>query len=103
MPQYFKTNEECLTKGIKKIKVPQYPGYITNLKNYDDYDNYIATNFSKKSKYKFLSYKRTLDNAFYINYKHICGGISKDGYNTIFNEFFTMWIPIYNDNGIKVV
>lgn len=86
VPQYFEVNNK-LNKRLKLITVKQYPGYITQLLNYSDYDNYIATNFSKKSRYKFKSYKRTLENTFNISYKHFYGKTNKNEYDLIFDQF----------------
>lgn len=88
VPQYFKIENNISPKQLKLIKIKQYPGYITNLKNYKDYNEYIASNFSKKSRYKFKSYKRTLENTFNnISYKHFYGETNRNEYNIIFDQF----------------
>lgn len=97
VPQYFIKNHKELPRGVKLIRVPQYPGYITNLENFENFDEYISINFSKKSKYKFRSYKRALENTFDINYKHIYGEISKEKYDTIFNQFYSILSKRFDD------
>src|SRR5690606_28251702 len=70
--------------------VKQYPGYITYLSNYVDFNDYLTSRFSKKSRYKFNSYKRTLENSFDITYKHLYGKITKEEYDIVFKSFHNL-------------
>jgi len=90
VPQYIKTNNEFSDKKIKQLKARQYPGYLTNLSNYKDFNTYLASKFSKKSRYKFVSYKRNLENSFEISYKNLHGEISKQEYETVFKSFHNL-------------
>lgn len=90
VPQYINTNKEFLNKKLKWIKIKQYPGYLTHLSNYNDFNDFLASKFSKKSRYKFNSYKRTLENAFDISYKNLYGHVNKEEYDTVFKSFHNL-------------
>ena len=88
IPKYIGLNDLPITGNLKRLKSKQYPGYITTLKRYNDFDDYALKTFSKKSRYKFKSYKRKLENNYDVNCKHFYGEIAKNVYNELFEEFY---------------
>ena len=90
VPQTLKKQQEILNTKIKILKVRQYPGYKTQLTNYKDFNDYLNSKFSKKTKYKFNSYKRALENTWDISYKNLYGTITKEEYDTVFQAFHTL-------------
>ncbi|MFD1613952.1 GNAT family N-acetyltransferase [Gelatiniphilus marinus] len=73
------------TLGFYKIK--QYPGYICDLKNYNGLQDYMAQIISRKSRYKFKSYKKKLEAAHNIHYKMYLDDITPEAYQSLFSDF----------------
>lgn len=73
------------TLGFYKIK--QYPGFICDLKNYNSLQDYMAKVISRKSRYKFKSYKKKLEAAHSIHYKMYLDDIDPETYQSIFSDF----------------
>ncbi len=88
IPKYTASCSSTNAGNIKLLKSKQYPGYITNLKNYNDFDDYSLKTFSKKSRYKFKSYKRKLEGDYKVSFKHFHGLINKDVYDKLFEVFY---------------
>jgi len=97
VPEYFNIENTPLQKGIKHITARQYPGFLTNLKNFKSFEDYFNVSFSKKSRYKFKSYQRNLENNFKISYKHFYGDISKEDYDKVFEHFKKLLEKRFND------
>lgn len=87
VPEYFNLDTTDLPKGIKLIKIRQHPGILTYLTAFKDFDDFLLKTFSKKSRYKFKSYKKNLENTFSIYYKHYYGQISEEEYHVLFENF----------------
>jgi hypothetical protein len=87
IPEYFKLETSRLPKGINLIKIRQYPGILTNLTDYENFDDFLLQTFSKKSRYKFKSYKKNLERTFNISYKHYYGEITEEEYHRLFQNF----------------
>ncbi|MCL6294991.1 GNAT family N-acetyltransferase [Jejuia spongiicola] len=82
-------NNENYTKSSKMgcYKIEQYPGYICDLSNYQSLKHYMANVISRKSRYKFNSYKRNLESKYKIHYKMYLNDITPELYESIFSDF----------------
>ncbi|XCF05114.1 GNAT family N-acetyltransferase [Tamlana crocina] len=89
IPEYSELQNE-VPKSFKLKKIRQYTGFITQLGNYKNFDDYFQKTFSKKSRYKFKSYQRNLENCFDVKYVHYLGSISKQDYDLVFDVFYDM-------------
>ena len=78
-------NIENSALGCYKIK--QYPGFMCDLKNHNTLQEYMLEVISKKSRYKFNSYKRKLEASSDIYYKMFLDDISLETYENIFFHF----------------
>lgn len=96
VPEYCELQNE-VPKNFKLKKVRQYTGFITQLNNYKNFDDYFQKTFSKKSRYKFKSYQRNLENCFDVKYVHYLGDISKQDYNLVFDAFYNMLKKRFDD------
>ncbi|MEL0456411.1 GNAT family N-acetyltransferase [Flavobacteriaceae bacterium SZ-1-7] len=90
IPEYFNVTIENLPTSLRLIKIRQYKGFIAKLDAYKNFDDYFQKTFSKKSRYKFKSYQRNLENCFDVKYVNYFGQISKEEYDVVFNAFHAM-------------
>ncbi|WP_158293163.1 GNAT family N-acetyltransferase [Tamlana fucoidanivorans] len=97
VPQYFDIATKDLPEKLGFIKIKQYPGYSTQLNNYKNFEDYIATNFSKKSKYKFKSYTKKLEALYDISYVNYDYTTSKTTFDAIFNRFYDLLKKRFED------
>ncbi|WP_406683898.1 GNAT family N-acetyltransferase [Seonamhaeicola sp. MEBiC1930] len=99
VPSYFGI-ANGINNRLKKLSATQYPGFLTNLDGFGGFDEFLSSNFSKKSRYKFKSYKRTLERSFDVKYKHIFNSISKEEYNEIFDDFNKILTKRFNNKQV---
>jgi len=90
VPTYLKLLSVNNEIGLKLIKITQYPGYRCYLKDYSNLDDYMLDIISSKSRRKFKSYKRKVDNSNSLNVKVYYGEINDDDYEFIFSYFKTL-------------
>ncbi len=88
IPTYSNTVTLENHPNLKLKKIIQYPGFRCVLKNYDTLDNYMLDVISRKSRSKFRSYKKKIEQTFGQSaYKVFFGDISDKDYTFIFEEF----------------
>ncbi|GAA3607082.1 GNAT family N-acetyltransferase [Flavivirga amylovorans] len=78
-------NLEDTNLGCYRVK--QYPGYICDLKDYNSLQDYMLGVISKKSRYKFNSYKRKLESSYKIHYRMYIDNITPELYENLFSHF----------------
>ncbi|MFI1743917.1 GNAT family N-acetyltransferase [Thalassobellus sediminis] len=100
VPRYFNLKEGHLPKGIKSIRIKQYPGFLISLENYKDLNDYLSKSFSKSSKQKFNRYKSRLELCFDIKEKMLIGNIEKSEYDFVFNHFKALLTKRFDDKQI---
>jgi hypothetical protein len=83
----FNNNKNGSNNKLGFYKIKQYPGYICDLKSYNSLKEYMAKVISRKSRYKFNSYKRKLETAHNIHYKMYIDDITTETYKVIFLHF----------------
>ncbi|NMH88225.1 GNAT family N-acetyltransferase [Flavivirga algicola] len=85
--QDFNTDIPKAVNGLSCYKIRQYPGFICDLNNYDNLHKYMLDVISKKSRYKFNSYKKKLESDYGISYKMYLDDITNDDYESLFTSF----------------
>ncbi|MDO5971137.1 GNAT family N-acetyltransferase [Flavivirga aquimarina] len=87
VPDHTKISTLNNQPNLNSYKITQYPGFRCVLDNYSSLDEYMSDAISRKSRYKFKSYKRKIENAFSSCYKVYFGEISDKDYEFIFSYF----------------
>ncbi|MCF7560791.1 GNAT family N-acetyltransferase [Sabulilitoribacter multivorans] len=75
---------------LSYYKIQQYPGYICGLSNHKNLNDYMLKELSRKSRYKFNSYKRKLESSYNISYKMYIDDITPELYDVLFIKFKTL-------------
>lgn len=83
----FNNNNNFDNNILGCYKIKQYPGYICDLKNYKNLQSYMVNVISRKSRYKFKSYKKKLESSYKIHYKMYLDDITPEVYETLFSDF----------------
>ncbi|AUP77256.1 GNAT family N-acetyltransferase [Flavivirga eckloniae] len=96
----FNGKNNTSTNAISCYKVKQYPGFICDLKKYNTLKEYMLDVISKKSRYKFNSYKRKLETSHDIHYKMYLDDITPETYENIFNHFNKLLKKRFSDKKI---
>ena len=89
LPDYLKIKTPSHS-SFKILTAPLYNGYLINLSNYKDYNEYLESNFGKTSRSKLRRYSKRLDLCISPEYKMIYGHISRDEYDSLFNQLKLM-------------
>ena len=100
VPAFFNVKTDNLQKGLKSLKIKQYPGFLINLEKYKDVNHYLTTTFSKSSLQKFRRYNKRLETCFSITYKMYYGDIKREDYDFIFKSFNELLTKRFNDKQI---
>ncbi|MFK7780102.1 MAG: GNAT family N-acetyltransferase, partial [Candidatus Gracilibacteria bacterium] len=100
VPAFFNVKTDNLQKGLKSLKIKQYPGFLINLEKYKDINHYLTTTFSKSSLQKFRRYNKRLETCFSITYKMYYGDIKREEYDFIFKSFNALLTKRFNDKQI---
>ncbi|MEC3908032.1 GNAT family N-acetyltransferase [Tamlana sp. 2201CG12-4] len=87
---HTKMNTISNQANLKSRKIVQYPGFRCMLNKYNSLDAYMSDALSRKSRYKFRSYRKKIENAFGARYKVYFGEISNEDYKFIFSYFKTL-------------
>ena len=99
IPGYFGVDTQTDTKlGIHRSK--QYPGFLIGLENFKDLNDYLASTFSKSSRYKLKKYKKRFEASFNVQYIMYRGEISKKNYDYIFECFRLLLEKRFDDKQI---
>lgn len=96
VPEFFQLSND-LPKGIKLLKVKQYPGYLIQLNKYENLNDYLSKTFSKSSQQKFNRYQQRLEQCFNIKYKVYYGDITKEDYEKVFTSFHDLLTKRFDD------
>lgn len=100
VPAFFDIKSDNLQKGLKSLKIKQYPGFLINLKKYKDVNHYLTSTFSKSSLQKFRRYNKRLETCFSITYKMYYGDIKREEYDFIFKCFNELLTKRFDDKQI---
>ncbi len=87
VPNHTKVKTRSNEPDLSLYKVIQYPGFRCVLDNYNSLNEYMADVISRKSRYKFRSYKRKIESSFNCRHKVFFGEVSDEEYHSIFARF----------------
>ncbi|WP_203258683.1 GNAT family N-acetyltransferase [Hyunsoonleella ulvae] len=90
VPTHYKPTTLNNKIGLKSIQIVQYPGYRCHLKEYTNLNDYMLDVISAKSRRKFKSYKRKIDNSISSKLKIYHGQITNEEYEYVFSYFKTL-------------
>ncbi|MDD7885840.1 GNAT family N-acetyltransferase [Flavivirga sp. 57AJ16] len=100
VPAFFNIKAGNTQKGLKSLKIKQYPGFLIDLEKHKNFNNYFSATFSKSSIQKFRRYKNRLEKCFNITHKMYIGNIDKQEYDSIFNSFKHLLTKRFDDKQI---
>ncbi len=83
----FNIENNTKNEDLSCYKIKQYPGYVCDLQKYNTLEEYLLEVISRKSRYKFNSYKRKLETSCDIHYKVFLDDITPEAYEDIFYHF----------------
>ncbi|KKN09365.1 hypothetical protein LCGC14_1047340 [marine sediment metagenome] len=99
IPGYFEVNTQT-TNDIGLHRSKQYPGFLIDLTQFKDLNSYLASAFSKSSRYKLKKYKKRFETSFDVRYVMYKGAMSRDSYDEIFESFRQLLEKRFHDKQI---
>lgn len=90
VPDYISLKLNLDERRLKCKKISQYPGYLVNLNGVNDGSTYLEEQLSKRNRKNLFAKKRKLETNHPIRYIFYYGDISKNQYDFLFSEFYTM-------------
>ena len=87
VPTHTKVSSKSNQPRLGTSKIIQYPGFRCVLQKYNSLNDYMLDVISSKSRYKFRSYKKKIENSFGSCYKVYFGEIDDHEYEIIFAHF----------------
>ncbi|MBM1106753.1 GNAT family N-acetyltransferase [Aurantibacter crassamenti] len=101
VPTYFNSVSNTSDENLGFYASKQYPGFLINLETFKDLSQYMATTFSKSSRYKLNKYKKRFEQCFDIEYRMYYGDISKSEYDAIFKSFESLLRKRFDDKEVE--
>ena len=99
VPEYFDVNTQTGgTLGVHRSK--QYPGFLIDVPQFKDLNGYLASTFSKSSRYKLKKYKKRFEASFDVRYVMYKGKISREAYDELFKCFRQLLEKRFDDKQI---
>ena len=90
IPSYFLSEFIQAETNFKLLTTPLYSGYLINLTKFNNLEDYLDNKLGKPRKSQLKRYRKRLDICLSPEYKIFYGAISKDEYNTIFNQLLIL-------------
>ncbi len=100
VPNYFEVNTETSGTDLGLYRSTQYPGYLIDLKNFKTANDYLATSFSKSSRYKLKKYKKRFETSFDVRYVMYRDKMDRETYDHIFQSFRELLEKRFDDKQI---
>lgn len=99
VPGYFEVDTQTdASLGLYRSR--QYPGFLIDLEPFKDLNGYLATSFSKSSRYKLKKYKKRFEASFDVRYVMYRGEMARDTYETVFDSFRHLLEKRFDDKQI---
>lgn len=90
IPDYLNVSLNLGEAGMKCKKASQYQGFLVHLKDGIDSKTYLSEQLSKRNIKNLYAKQRKLEAGHKISYIFHYGDISKEHYDFLFTEFYTM-------------
>ncbi len=100
VPSYFEVNTETNATDLGFYRSTQYPGFLINLKDFKTSTDYLATRFSKSSRYKLKKYKKRFEASFDVHYVMYRSEMDRETYDYIFQSFRELLEKRFDDKQI---
>ncbi len=100
VPNYFKVNTDTSGTDLGVYRSTQYPGFLIDLANFNTVSDYLATAFSKSSRYKLKKYKKRFEASFDVRYVMYRGKMDRETYDYIFKSFRELLEKRFDDKQI---
>ncbi len=100
VPSYFEVSTATQSTDIGFYRSTQYPGFLIDLKSFKTANDYLATSFSKSSRYKLKKYKKRFEASFNVRYVMYRGEMSRETYDYIFQSFRELLEKRFDDKQI---
>ncbi|MGB6152443.1 MAG: GNAT family N-acetyltransferase, partial [Pricia sp.] len=99
VPGYFEVNTQT-NASLGLYRSRQYPGFLIDLEPFKDLNGYLATSFSKSSRYKLKKYKKRFEASFDVRYVMYRGEMARDTYDTVFDCFRQLLEKRFDDKQV---
>ncbi len=100
VPGYFEVSTDTHGTALGLYRSTQYPGFLIDLKDFKTTNDFLATAFSKSSRYKLKKYKKRFDASFDVRYVMYRGKMSREAYDDIFRSFRELLEKRFDDKQI---
>jgi len=100
VPSYFEIDIDTHGTGLGLYRSTQYPGFLIDLEHCGSVNEFLATTFSKSSRYKLKKYKKRFDASFDVRYVMYRGEMARETYNHIFDSFRKLLEKRFDDKQI---
>ncbi len=100
VPNYFEINTDTYGTDLGFYRSRQYPGFLIDLKSCKTTNDYLATNFSKSSRYKLKKYKKRFEASFDVRYVMYRGEMGRETYDYLFLNFRELLEKRFDDKQV---
>lgn len=100
VPGFFEVDTHTDNTNLGVHRSQQYPGFLIGLEQFNALNDYLATAFSKSSRYKLKKYKKRFEASFEVHYVMYRGEMARETYDQVFDCFRQLLEKRFDDKQI---